>query len=506
MAKHVRVLLIFAIIILAFMVVKNIIGYFANEKIKEMIFQEEAKTLNSFIIAFRKTYQKEFVDQKIAIDEKTIHLLPVHTMLEISETFSHLMDAKASIRTVSDNPRNPKNIANARELEIINRFKQTKSKEPYFEIKDSKIFQVTPLYIEQNCLACHGEKQSAPQSVQDNYDTAYGYKLGDLRGAISIEISKEAIIQGLDKDYQRQIMIAVLVYLTFMTAVYFLIKIIRDNESRHVAELQEANDSLENKIAEAIKQNTEQQTMIEQQARLAALGEMIGNIAHQWRQPLSVITTAISGMKIKQEFGIPITEESMTEVTDTIINHANYLSKTIDDFRDFIKNDNRKEIFNFSKVIHDTTNLLNATLKSNYIKLNLTLDDTLVYDGQPNQLSQVIMNIVNNAKDAFKEKNQNHKQIHIKTFQDENYIKIEIIDNAGGIPQEIKAKIFDPYFTTKHKSQGTGLGLFICVNIIQKYFGGKITIEDVNEKIEEDVYKGTKFIIQFEKPLANSNK
>jgi len=238
--------------------------------------------------------------------------------------------------------------------------------------------------------------------------------------------------------------------------------------------------------------------LLQQQSRLAALGEMIGNIAHQWRQPLSVITSVISGVKVQQDFGLHITNESISNVTNTIMNQANYLSKTIDDFRDFIKNDTTEEIFNLSKVINDTANLLDATLKSNYIKLTLTLDDTLVYDGEPNQLSQVIMNIVNNAKDAFKEKNQKDKQIIIKAVKDDNRIKIEISDNAGGIPHEIKSKIFDPYFTTKHQSQGTGLGLFICSNIIQKHFDGKITIEDVHETREENVYTGTKFIIEFE--------
>ncbi len=268
--------------------------------------------------------------------------------------------------------------------------------------------------------------------------------------------------------------------------------------SQKTQEVQELNNSLEDKIELALDKNKKQQALLEQQSRLAALGEMIGNIAHQWRQPLSVITTAISGVQIKHELGMPITTEILSEITDTIIKQANYLSKTIDDFRDFIKNDSTQEIFNLSQVINDTANLLNATLKSNHIELILLLDDTIIYDGYPSQLSQVLMNIVNNAKDALKEKNQEDKQMHIKTLKDKDCIKIEIIDNAGGIPEEIKSKIFDPYFTTKHQSQGTGLGLYICVNIIQKYFNGKITIEDVEEKREEDFYKGTKFVIEFE--------
>ena len=262
--------------------------------------------------------------------------------------------------------------------------------------------------------------------------------------------------------------------------------------------LQNLNNNLENKIFEAIEENKKQQALFEQQSRLASLGEMIGNIAHQWRQPLSVITTAISGLQFRQEFGIVISKELIVEITDTIIDQANYLSQTIDDFRDFIQKDSVQKIFNLSKVINDVENLLNGTLKSNHIKLIRTLDDTIVYNGQPSQLSQVLLNIVNNAKDAFKENKQTKKQVKIKTFQNGNSIKIEISDNAGGIPEEIKSKVFEPYFTTKDKNQGTGLGLYICTNIIQQYFNGKITIEDVEEIIEENSYKGTKFIIEFE--------
>jgi signal transduction histidine kinase len=282
-----------------------------------------------------------------------------------------------------------------------------------------------------------------------------------------------------------------------------LIKIIRDNESKYSSQLQDANNTLETKILKALEENKKQHAMLEQQSRLAALGEMIGNIAHQWRQPLSVITTVISGMQMKQEYGIPLTEKLVTDATDTIINQANYLSKTIDDFRDFIKNDQIEEVFNLSKVIEDTANLVTPALKSNYIQLTLTFDDTIIYNGYPSQLSQVLINILNYAKDAFKEKNQKDKQIKIKTFKNGTHLKIEISDNAGGIPQEIQTKIFDPYFTTKHQSQGTGLGLFICTNIIHKYFNGKIYIEDITEMIEETSYQGTKFIIEFEANQTN---
>jgi len=257
-------------------------------------------------------------------------------------------------------------------------------------------------------------------------------------------------------------------------------------------ELQELNNSLEEKIELALDKNKKQQAMLEQQSRLAALGEMIGNIAHQWRQPLSVITTTITGLQVKYDFGMPVTQEMVHEVGDSIVKQANYLSKTIDDFRDFIKNDNTEELFFLSKVIYDTANILQATLNSNHIELLTDVDESITYKGYPNQLSQAILNIINNAKDAFKNQENDKKKILLSIQKIDNKILIRISDNAGGIPKEIKEKIFDPYFTTKHQSVGTGLGLYISANIIQKYFNGKIYIEDVGSGID----KGTTFVIE----------
>lgn len=227
----------------------------------------------------------------------------------------------------------------------------------------------------------------------------------------------------------------------FLEALFIVIPSIK-LAKRKEEELNQLNKELEERIKLAVEENNKKEKVIQKQLYTNQTAELINNIAHQWRQPLSVITTSISGLRIKQEMGMEMTTESISQTADTIISHANYLSKTIDDFRDFIKNDNKKEIFNLLEVINNTINILNATLKSNHINLILNLDNTISYDGYPNQLSQVILNIVNNAKDALQEKNQNDKQIEIKTTKNETTIKIEISDNAGGINEEIKNKIF----------------------------------------------------------------
>ena len=229
------------------------------------------------------------------------------------------------------------------------------------------------------------------------------------------------------------------------------------------------------------------------------MGEMINMIAHQWRQPLTTLGLVLDRMNLLNKLG-KLDENNFDESYQKSAKLIQHMSKTIDDFRDFIKNDNKKEIFNLLEVINNTINILNATLKSNHINLILNLDNTISYDGYPNQLSQVILNIVNNAKDALQEKNQNDKQIEIKTTKNETTIKIEISDNAGGINEEIKNKIFDPYFTTKHQSKGTGLGLYICANLIKKDFAGLIYAENIKATINETSYKGTKFVIEL--PLS----
>lgn len=159
MNKHIKIFSIFAILIFVSMVVKFTKEYYENQTIKEMIFQEESKSLNNFIVAFRKTYQEIFIEQDIPITTQNINFLPVHSLSKIAQNFSLLSGKKVIIRTVSDNPRNPNNIANEKEMLIIKEFQKTKSQKPYFEIKDSKLLEITPLYIEQNCLKCHGKKK-----------------------------------------------------------------------------------------------------------------------------------------------------------------------------------------------------------------------------------------------------------------------------------------------------------------------------------------------------------
>jgi PAS domain S-box-containing protein len=277
-------------------------------------------------------------------------------------------------------------------------------------------------------------------------------------------------------------------------------KTLQDKIDEKTQELQELNLNLELTIKEEVEKNKQQFILLEKQSRLAALGEMIGNIAHQWRQPLSVITSSISGLQVREELNM-LSENDIAQTTDTIIKNANYLSRTIDDFRNFIKNENNEELFNIAKVINEVCSIIYPIMKSSDIDVALDLDETLEYVGYPNELSQVILNILNNAKDAINGQELEVKKIQVKLFADDEKVYILISDNGGGISDEIKKKIFDPYFTTKHQSQGTGLGLYMSSKIILERFAGELVCEDSMMEIDKREFAGTLFKIILTKRL-----
>jgi len=244
----------------------------------------------------------------------------------------------------------------------------------------------------------------------------------------------------------------------------------------------------------------EQDKIIFQQAKLVSMGEMIGNISHQWRQPLSVITTVASGIKLEAEYKT-LALTSIDENMNVILDQAKYLSKTIDNFRDFIKESKDFGKTNIKRVVNETINLVEASLRNNFITLVINIDDNLEIDGSTNELIEAMINIVNNSKDALKEKikNEDDKFIFINTKKlSPNSIELKITDTAGGIDEKIINRIQEPYFTTKHESVGTGLGLSIANKIIQERHHGKINIYNDEFEYNSKHYKGLTTSITFE--------
>lgn len=241
-----------------------------------------------------------------------------------------------------------------------------------------------------------------------------------------------------------------------------------------------------------------QHKLMESQSKLASMGEMIGNIAHQWRQPLSLISTIASGIKVKIEFK-QFDEKELIPDMENIIKQTNYLSNTIDDFRNFIQNSNDKGEIQVSNIIKKTLSILNPSIVNHNITIVLNTNDDIKIDGYENQLIQALINILNNSKDALKEniKDNENKFIFIETKSIKDGLILRIRDNAGGIPEGIINKVFEPYFTTKHKSIGTGIGLSMAYQIITKHHDAHIFVSNDTFEYNHKIYTGACFSITF---------
>ena len=236
-----------------------------------------------------------------------------------------------------------------------------------------------------------------------------------------------------------------------------------------------------------------QEQLLIQQSKLTSMGVMIANIAHQGRQPLSVISTLATGIKLQKELNIS-DEESEKESLTLINDNAQYLSKTIDDFKNFFKKSTIKNNVNCESMFKKTFKLILSRLQNKNITIVENYED-VQFQTYESELIQVFMNIINNAIDAL-ENIETEKYIFIKTEKINNKLFIHIKDNAGGINEEIIHKIFEPYFTTKNEKQGTGIGLFMCNEIIVKHLDGKIFVSNESFEYSNKKYKGSLFTIE----------
>ena len=257
--------------------------------------------------------------------------------------------------------------------------------------------------------------------------------------------------------------------------------------------LNEMNKNLENLVEKKTKELIQKENILNQQSKMAAMGEMIENIAHQWRQPLSLISTAATGAKLRKDFE-SLSDADFYEAMDIINNSAQHLSNTIDDFRNFFSNEKEASFFDINIPIEKVLYLVSSKLKNRNIEIVKNTQEIIIV-GLVNEFIQVLLNIINNAVDALEESNSKKKFIFIDTYKEENNLILKIKDNAGGIPQNIITKIYDPYFTTKHKSQGTGLGLHMTYKLIDEGMHGKIEAQNVEFEYENKIYKGAEFII-----------
>ena len=237
----------------------------------------------------------------------------------------------------------------------------------------------------------------------------------------------------------------------------------------------------------------ETERLLVNQSKMAAMGEMLGNIAHQWRQPLSIISSTATGAKLQNEVGL-LNRNNINSYFDTINNTAQHLSQIIEGFRNFFNPSNKVKEFNISNTINETLQLISSQFTAKDIQFIENIEDFKIVSIE-NEMVQVLVNILNNARDALLTKENQRRLIFIDTYRKDNISYIKILDNAGGIEESIINRIFEPYFTTKHQSVGTGIGLYMSEEIIRKHLNGNLFVSNKKFTFEGIEYTGAEFVI-----------
>lgn len=320
-----------------------------------------------------------------------------------------------------------------------------------------------------------------------------------------VQFKNKYLEKNKDEQIKKYILVSsIIVFLSFIMSYIFskyfkkILFLLKDSNklnrllgtevNEKTKQLEELNQSLEIRIKEEIEKNKQKDEKIFSQAKHIAMTEMLGNIAHQWRQPLSLISTNASGIKLKYMYN-QLDLEDIPKQMDLIIKKTQYLSNTIDSL-DFIFEDKEYRQVVIQDIIEKVINILDSSLKSNFIKLEnfaKQKQEHRVYT-VTSDLIEVLINILTNAKDVLVYRKINNALISIDIEIKNNHLCIIIEDNAKGIEEENLSRIFEPYFTTKHKAQGTGLGLHMSYKIVKENLKGNIYAKNVNE--------GASFIIE----------
>jgi len=325
--------------------------------------------------------------------------------------------------------------------------------------------------------------------------------------AYFIKYKNSHYLTNLYRDYYILLLIVTILYLMILVYIYTNNKY-KDELARNLEMIHHQKLELQSTVEELEKQNIQiakqmddarkKDTLIAEQSRLASLGEMIGNIAHQWRQPLSAISTSASSMSVQNEMGILDCQKDLNPALNKIIEKTQFLSQTIEDFRNFIEGKKEKVEFVISSAIDSAFSVVDSSISNHHITIIKSYEDMIFLNSYKNEFIQGVLNIINNAKDALDDGKRDIKErfLFVDISKDDNFATIVFQDNAGGIPDDVIGHIFEPYFTTKHQSQGTGLGLYMTYKIIVNSMKGSLMVENNKFNYNGKEYYGARFTIK----------
>ena len=317
-----------------------------------------------------------------------------------------------------------------------------------------------------------------------NWVVAAGVYLDDIER--SIEQKRAVLLRNVKNEIAMTIVIYLFFFIIAFLFAIFLGKRIdiffqnyKDEVLRKTLELEHLNETLEQKVKEEVEKNREKDQFLIQKSKFIALGEMISNIAHQWRQPLNELSSIMLNIKMRYRKGL-LDDEYMAKKGADIDRLLEFMSQTIDDFRNFFLPDKKKRVFSLNDACEKVLMIMGSSLKDKNIKVMVKIDKTIKIYGYRSEFEQVILNILSNAKYALMHNNISKPLIIMEAKVVNSEVILHIADNAGGIKTEPIDRIFEPYFTTKDTSSGTGIGLYMSKLIIEKNMGGKLKAK--NEK------------------------
>jgi len=255
-------------------------------------------------------------------------------------------------------------------------------------------------------------------------------------------------------------------------------KIVEEKLVQRQKEIEELNSNLNKQVHEEVVKSRQKDLLLIQQSKMAALGEMISSIAHQWRQPLNALHLMVTNLKLDAMEGL-VSEKSIELFSEKSSVYIHKMSSTIDDFRNFYKPDKNRELFNVNDVVKNSIELSEYTMAHNNIHIRLIEKDKHNVTGYPGEFSQVILNLLNNSRDQIIDNKSQKREIEVIIDSDEKNSIVTVSDTGGGIPENIIGKIFDIYFTTKGGDQGTGIGLYMSKMIVEEHMKGRIFVENV---------------------------
>ncbi|QSZ40773.1 DUF3365 domain-containing protein [Sulfurimonas aquatica] len=352
----------------------------------------------------------------------------------------------------SNNPTNINNKATPFESKILKKFNESNIssyKETIeYKGKETLFFAIPVTRNSTDCLQCHGDPKDAPRDMLDIYGSENGFyeNIGEIRAINAMYSTLDANNAMLKVYFLVEAMMFIVFLGIYFTVRYFVIQL---------------NDK---------------DKFIAKQSKFAAMGEMISMIAHQWRQPLTGISMTTNNLLLDIELGA-VDEKVLQDNLEIVNKQVEYLSHTIDDFKNFFRPDHKPEEVNIAALVKEACMVIDSSIKSAGMKIETEIDEKLTIVTLKNDVMQIILNLIKNSMDAYENNKISDRTIEIKVVNKPKRIELYFKDYAGGISKEIIDKIFDPYFSTKDKKTGTGLGLYMSKMITESHLSGYLDVE-----------------------------